>query len=76
MQLPLGAREPGGDEPQAGRRPGKAKRYRYGFLPLLRLPCRLCTGTGRLWVTDALWPRGRPFRCLACQGTGVVRRPR
>jgi hypothetical protein len=74
MQLPLGAREPDGDGPQAGRRPGKVKRYRLGFLPLLRLPCRLCAGTGRLWVTDAIWPHGRAFCCPPCRGTGVVRR--
>jgi hypothetical protein len=75
MPLYLGAREPSdsGDDPPAGRRSGKAKRYRFAFLPVLRLPCRLCEGTGRLWVADETWPRGRSVRCFPCRGTGVVR---
>jgi len=75
MHLPLRAREPSdpNDDPPSSRRTGKTKRYRFEFLSVLRLPCRLCKSTGRLWVTDLIWPRGRQVRCIACRGTGTVR---
>jgi len=43
--------------------------------PTLRLRCYVCAGRGKMWVTDAFWPRGRQIRCMACRGSGRVTIP-
>ncbi len=50
------------------------QRLRLGFLSRLALPCYVCEGRGRLWMTDEAHPRGRFVRCVACRGKGKLRR--
>jgi len=66
------AREPssGSGGPRPPRRPRMV--YRLRFLERLRLPCYVCEGSGRLFVVDPVWPRGRFARCVACLGQGKL----
>ncbi len=56
--------------PQAAR---TGRRFRLAFLSRLGLPCYVCEGRGRLWMTDEAHPRGRFVRCVACRGKGKMR---
>jgi hypothetical protein len=68
------AREPSDDDADDRSLPeGGSWRYRLSFLARLELPCYVCAGRGRLWMTDQLHPRGRSVRCIACKGRGRMR---
>jgi hypothetical protein len=73
MQALLWARDTESDD---GGRPenqiNSDDRYQPAPKPLLRLRCFACAGSGKLWVTEASSPGGRPARCVACHGTGRV----
>lgn len=78
MDVPARAREPSDDDDDDFFAPEKSwafRRSRLTFLTRLRVPCYVCQGSGRLWVIDELYPRGRFVRCVACRGkrTMVVR---
>jgi hypothetical protein len=61
------------DDFASGQAPRAARRFRLRFLSRLALPCYVCEGRRRLWVTDEARPRGRFVRCVACRGKGKMR---
>ena len=72
MQVLLRARETEADNDQPGGRADPDVDYEPAPRALFGLRCFACAGTGKLWVTDAICPGGRPARCVACHGTGRV----
>jgi hypothetical protein len=76
MLTRLRAREPSSDDDDDDDfdpRPQARSTHRLWFLRNLELPCYVCEGRGRLWMSDQLHPRGRFVRCIACKGRGKMR---
>jgi hypothetical protein len=74
MDVPARAREPSDDDDDddddffSPEKSWSVRRAPLTFFTRLRVPCYVCEGSGRLWMTDELHPRGRFVRCVACRG--------